>query len=123
MRLQLWRYNRAPNPDGDGGRKPLPSLEYAALSRYDVALLKDDSDPENLGDIEAFHDPDVAKDEGCTAALAAMPRLKQDFQQWSSLEPGRRAKVLAAAFAAATLVRNLGTAMTRSRDTHRFWRT
>ncbi|MDE0054535.1 MAG: hypothetical protein OXP28_00375 [Gammaproteobacteria bacterium] len=31
-------------------------------------------------------------------------RLKQDFEHWSSLEPGRRNQVLAAAFAAATLV-------------------
>lgn len=73
VRLLVWQQrNRARNAASDGGRAPLPSLEHAALSRYDVALLEEDSEPENLGDIEAFYDPDITEDKWRAPAFAAM---------------------------------------------------
>ena len=103
-RRQLWLDIRHHESTGDAGPAPFPSLEHAALSKYDAALLTADPDPEQLVDTDAFCIPEVRSDHWRAPALAAIPRLKQDFADWSSIPPSRRLEVLTAAFAAASLV-------------------
>ena len=103
-RRELWLNILYDESRGDSGAIPFPSLEHAALSRYDDAMLVANPDPERLADIEAFHSPECRSDERCAPALASMLRLKQDFIDWSSVPPSRKPEVLAAAFAAATLI-------------------
>ena len=104
IRRQLWLNFRHDEFSSDSGATPFPSLEYAALSQYDDALLTVDTDPDRFAEVEAFHVAECRNDERCASALAAMLPLKQDFSDWSSIPASRKQKVLAAAFAAATLV-------------------
>ena len=103
-RRQLWLDIRHHESTGDAGPAPFPSLEHAALTQYDASLLIADPNPERFADIDAFCIPEVRSDNWRAPALAAIPRLKQDFADWSSIPPSRRLEVLTAAFAAASLV-------------------
>ena len=103
-RRQLWLDIRHHESTGDAGPAPFPSLEHAALTQYDASLLTADPNPERFADIDAFCIPEVRSDDWRAPALAAIPRLKQDFADWSSIPPSRRLEVLTAAFAAASLV-------------------
>lgn len=102
MRRQIWRAHR--DRDGDAPHSLLPSLEHAALSRYDATLLAADLDPERLAECVQFHGEDHPTDDWRTPAMAALPYLKAEFEDWASVPPDRKPQVLAAAFAAATLL-------------------
>ena len=104
IRRRLWRNIRDHEPSGTTGSMPFPSLEYAALSRYDAALISASPDPERLVDLSSFHVSDLTSDDWRAPALAALPRLKADLEKWSSVPPARRTAVIAAAFATATLL-------------------
>ena len=104
MRRQLWRRVRDDPPAGKAEYKLLPSLEHAALSSYDATLLTAEPDFKGLADLDAFHDPALQGDDWRRAALAAIPRLRDDFQDWASLPQARHMEIVAAAFAAATLL-------------------
>ena len=103
-RRRFWGNVRQHESAGNAGRQPLPSLEHAALSRYDAALLTAEPDPERLAKSDAFYVSELGSDDWRAPALAALPRLQDDFADWSSAPPGRRTEIIAAAFAAATLL-------------------
>ncbi len=103
-RRRFWRNVRQQASVGNAGGTPLPSLEHAALSRYDAALLTAEPDPERLANSDAFYVSELGSDDWRAPALAALPRLRDDFADWSSAPPARRTEIIAAAFAAATLL-------------------
>ena len=104
MRRRLWRNVRDHKSSGKAGTNSFPSLEHAVLSQYDAALIAANPDPERLTDLKSFYVSELTNDDWRAAALAALPRLKDDFEVWASVPPARRAEIIAAAFATATLL-------------------
>ena len=103
-RRRIWRNVRHHESTDKAGGTPLPSLEHAALSRYDAALLTAEPDPERLANSDAFYVPELGSDDWRAPALAALPRLRDDFADWSSAPSARGTEIIAAAFATATLL-------------------
>ena len=104
-RRELWRNHVESDPTALGPEHPLiPSLEHAALSKYDPALLTCDLDQERLGECSDFYALESLATDWQRPALAALPRLREDFADWRSLDCDRRREVLTAAFATATLL-------------------
>ena len=104
VRRRVWRNLRDQESSGQTGSMPFPSLEHAALSQYDAALISASPDPERLADLSSFHVSKHSNDDWRAPALAALPCLKADLEEWSSVAPARRTKIIAAAFATATLL-------------------
>ena len=104
MRRRLWRNVLDHQSSSKPGSMPFPSLEYAVLSQYDAALITANPDPQRLADLNSFHVSELTDDDWRAAALAALPRLKEDFEEWDSMAPARRSEIIAAAFATATLL-------------------
>ena len=104
MRRQLWRNVHDHQSSSKSGAMPFPSLEYAVLSQYDAELITANPDPQRLADLNSFHVSELTDDDWRAAALAALPRLKDDFEEWASVPAARRVEIIAAAFATATLL-------------------
>ena len=104
MRRRLWRNVRDHDSSGKAGSMPIPSLEHAVLSQYDAALITANPDPDRLADLNSFYVSELTNDDWRATALAALPRLKDDFEEWASVPPARRVEIIAAAFATATLL-------------------
>ena len=102
-RRTIWRHDRECEIDGKSTEKPIPSLERAALARYDDTVLSAKVDRDGLAECADFHQPDFEED-WRTPALAALPRLRGDIADWASLTLDKRTLVLDAAFAVATLL-------------------
>ena len=104
-RRDIWRHHRQHGAEGKNDEhKLIPSLEHAALTRYDATVLTGDPHPGELADCAPFHPPDSAQDDWRIPALAALPRLRHDFANWSSLPLDRHPLVIEAAFATATVL-------------------
>ena len=105
-RRQIWREHRDLPPERDPARDyfAVPSLELVALAAYDEELLTAQPEPAALGDCAAFFSADIAGEDWRAPALAALPRLKTEFESWSTLAPERRSQVALAGFAVATLL-------------------
>ena len=104
VRRDMWQYMLNHERSGGTDNVPMPSVEQAALSQYDAEVLTASPTPEDLADVDAFYDPEVANDEWRAVALVALGRLKEDFSEWASIPPDRRDRVISAAFATATLL-------------------
>ena len=104
-RRELWRnhFDRGPTAS-DPECRLIPSLEHAALSKYDPALLTCDLDKERLGECSDLYASEPPAADWQRPALAALPRLREDFVDWKSLDSNRQREVLTAAFATATLL-------------------
>ena len=104
-RRELWRNQVESDPMALDPEHPLiPSLEHAALNKYDPALLTCDLDQSRLGECSDFYTPESPTADWQRPALAALPRLREDFCDWTSLDSDRQREVLTAAFATATLL-------------------
>ena len=104
-RRSIWchyRQNEADRKNGD--HPPIPSLEHAALSRYDSTVLTADPDPDALAECASYHPPDIVEEDWRTPALAVLPRLRADIADWASLPFDKRTLVLDAGLAVATLL-------------------
>ena len=103
-RREIWRAHSDHIASGENGRRPIPSLEHAALSAYDDAILTAEPDQERLTDCTEFYTngPD---DHGLhKPALAALPLIKDDLSDWTAVPDDRKPRVIAAAFAVASLL-------------------
>ena len=104
-RRRLWRNHVESDPTTlDSEHLLIPSLEHAALTKYDPALLTCDLDKERLSECSNFYAPEPPAADWQRPALAALLRLREDFADWTSLDPNRQREVLTAAFATATLL-------------------
>ena len=104
-RRELWRSHIDSDfaaPDAE--HSLIPSLEHAALSKYDPALLTCELDQEQLRACSDFYAPEMPPTDWQKPALAALPRLREEFSDWTSLDSTRKREVLTAGFAAATLL-------------------
>lgn len=104
VRRTIWRHYRGHEDDGNSATKAMPSLEHAALTRYDGTVVTADPDPDALAECAAFHRPDVGEEDWRTPALVALPRLRADIADWASLPRDKQMLVLDAALATATLL-------------------
>ena len=59
VRCGIWRVFCRQASTGNEAEMPVPSLEHAALSRYEVSVLTADPDPERLADLNTFLQPGV----------------------------------------------------------------
>ena len=122
-RLEVWEAHGAHIASGKNGRSPIPSLEHEALSAYDHQILTAEPDPERLADCNPFHTDGQPDDAGRrNPALAALPQIKDDFTDWAAVPPDRKPRVIAAAFAVASLLddpRILNWAAARESDIER----
>ena len=103
-RREIWRAQSDHIASGENGRRRIPSLEHAALSAYDDAILAAEPDRERLTDCTEFYTngPD---DHGLhKPALAALPLIKDDLSDWTAVPDDRKPRVIAAAFAVASLL-------------------
>ena len=103
-RRGVWRYYHGSDEADPKLPGAVPSFEYAALEAYENSLLTADLDSCDLGDTEAFFSGEPPYDDCWGPALAALPLLHRDFTDWHSLTPDRKEGVLAAGFAAATIL-------------------
>ena len=103
-RREVWRAHSDHAASADRGKSPIPSLEHAALSAYDNGVLTAEPDPERLTECDPFHTDGPDDDGRRKPALAAIPRIKDDFTDWASVPPDRKPHVIAAAFAVASLL-------------------
>ena len=103
-RRVMWRNFRDHQDPPNKSSRPFPSLEHVVLSQCDASLLTMAPDQERLADLVAFYVPEQTDDDWRVAALAALPRMKDEFEAWASLSAQRRAKTIKAAFATATLL-------------------
>ena len=101
----MWRYCREHEGDGSNLEDPLiPSLEHAALTRYDDTVLTANPNLDELVDCAALYSPDIGQKDWCAPALATLPRIRADVADWDSLPQDRRTPVLDAALATATIL-------------------
>ena len=103
-RRESWRAHSEHVASGENGRSAFPSLEHAALSAYDDDVLTAEPDRERLADCAQFHTSGPDDEGRRTPALAALPHVKNDFTDWASVPPERKPRVIAAAFAVASLL-------------------
>ena len=103
-RREVWRAHIDHVASGENGKSPIPSLEHAALTAYDAKVLTAEPDPERLTESDPFHTDGPDDDGRRKPALAALPRIKDDFTDWASVPPDRKPHVIAAAFAVASLL-------------------
>ena len=61
-------------------------------------------DQSRLSECSDFYTPELPTADWQRPALAALPRLREDFSDWTSLDSDRQREVLTAAFATATLL-------------------
>ena len=88
----------------DPGSSLIPSIEYEALERYDEDLVSAEFDTDDLEESSAFYAPEVVADGWRSAAIIALPRIKDDFDRWNALSPERQQEVLIAAYAVCTVL-------------------
>ena len=104
-RRNMWRICRDPDGDGSKLEDPLiPSLEHAALARYDDTVLTASPNLDELADCAALYSPDIGQNDWCAPALATLPRIRADIAAWDSLPRDRRTPLLDAALATATIL-------------------
>ena len=104
-RRNIWRSYVQHGLDGKNPTDvPIPSLEHAAFTRYDAALLTAVPDADRLADCAALYERDRSRENWRVPALAVLPRLQADINDWESLASERRTAVLDAALAAATVL-------------------
>ena len=104
-RRELWRGLIASDENTlDPGSSLIPSIEYEALKRYDEDLVSAEFDTDDLEISSEFYAPEVVADSWRSAAIIALPRIKNDFDRWNALSPERQQEVLIAAYAVCTVV-------------------
>ena len=82
----------------------IPSLEYLALRKYDETFSQAVIDEEELSNCSALFEAESEHPDWRTPALAALPSVRTDLMNWSSLTRERQQMVLLAAFSVATLL-------------------
>ncbi len=103
-RRNTWRYfHRRERADKTVSTR-FPCLVRAALLEYDAAILTSELDPERITELNEFYDANIVDDDWRAPALAALPDLKHDLNNWVSLPSERQHKTIAGVFAAATLL-------------------
>ena len=102
-RREIWKWHHAHHQD-KSTRYTVPSLERVALDAYDGDLLTAQPDPSALDDCNAFFNPDIADDDWRGPALAVLPQIRAELEDWPSVAPERQPHVALAAFAVATLL-------------------
>ena len=103
-RQDAWRYYHGSDDADPKLPEAVPSLEHAALETYESSLLTANPDPADLENVARFFSGEPPDDDSWGPALAALPLLYRDFAEWQALAPNRKRDVLAAAFAAATII-------------------
>ena len=103
-RHEIWRAHCEHVASDETRRSPIPSLEHAALSAYDDEILTAEPDHERLTDCAEFHTNGPDDDGRHKPALAALPQIKDDFSDWSAVPDDKKPRVIAAAFAVASLL-------------------
>ena len=103
-RREVWRAHIDHVGSGENGKSPIPSLEHAALSAYDDAILAAEPDRERLTDCAEFYPNGPDDHRRHKPALAALPLIKDDFSDWEAVPDDRKPQVIAAAFAVASLL-------------------
>ena len=103
-RTEIWRAHSEYVASGGNGSRPIPSLERAALSAYDDKVLTAEPDTERLTDCAEFHTDGHDDDGRRKPALAALPQIRDDFSDWTTVPDDRKPRVIAAAFAVASLL-------------------
>lgn len=103
-RREVWRVHTEHIASGGNGQSPIPSLEHAALAAYDIKVLTGEPDPERLTECGPFHTDGPDNDGRRKPALAALPQIKDDFSDWPAVPDDKKPRVIAAAFAVASLL-------------------
>lgn len=107
-RRELWREFVSREDDAlDPTSNLIPSIEYEALKSYDESLVSAELDLEDIEDLEAtadFYDPDLVDEDWYAAAIIALPRIRDDLDQWDDLSPELQEQAIVVAFAVSTLL-------------------
>lgn len=110
LRRKIIAFYRSPSIRSSAWREELghpevrKSLEALALRDYMPSIFDEPIDKDGLQACTQFFDPATGRDTWRKPALAALPSVRRDLEDWSDASDDRRQVIALAAFAVATVL-------------------